>query len=55
MTNTAMNDMSYSFEPLVLFEPDPNYKIDEAELQKSIEKNRELIKKTREKLVLIEK
>lgn len=54
MTNTSMNDMSYSFEPLVLFKPDPNYKIDKEELQKSIEKNREIIKKTREKLVLLE-
>lgn len=50
MASAVLNDMSYNFAPLVLFEPSPNYKVDEKELQKSIEKNQELIKKVREKV-----
>ena len=43
MGKTALNDVTYNFEPLELFEPDPDYKVDEAELQKSIQKSQELI------------
>lgn len=43
MGNTALNDVTYNFEPLKLFESDPDYKVDEAELQKSIQKSQELI------------
>lgn len=43
MSKTALNDLVYNFEPLELFVPDPDYKADEAELQKSIQKNQELI------------
>lgn len=43
MSKTALNDVIYNFEPLKLCEPDPNYKVDETELQKSIQKSQELI------------
>ncbi len=43
MSKTALNDVTYNFEPLELFVPDPNYKVDETELQKSIQKSQELI------------
>jgi hypothetical protein len=43
MSNTELNDMKYNFEPLKLFQPSPEYKVDEKELQKSIDKSRELI------------
>lgn len=43
MGKTALNDVTYNFEPLKLFEPDPDYKVDEAELQKSIQKSQEFI------------
>lgn len=43
MSKTALNDVRYNFEPLELFVPDPDYKVDEKELQKSIQKSQELI------------
>jgi hypothetical protein len=43
MSNTALNDMKYNFEPLQLFQPNPDYKVDEKELQKSMDKSKELI------------
>ncbi len=43
MSKTALNDVTYNFEPLELFVPDPNYTVDEIELQKSIQKSQELI------------
>ena len=43
MSKTALNDMKYNFEPLVLFQPKPDYKVDEKELKKSIDKSKELI------------
>lgn len=48
MSKTALNDVMFNFEPLELYEPDPNYKVDEAELQKSIQKSQELIAFIRE-------
>lgn len=48
MSKTALNDLVYNFEPLELFEPDLNYKVDEAELEKSIQKSRELVSFARE-------
>lgn len=47
MSNTALNDRSYNFEPLKLFQPKPDYKVDDNELKKSKEKSKELIKKIR--------
>ncbi len=38
-----MNDFQYKFEPLTIFTPDPDYKVDEAELRKSIEKSKRLM------------
>lgn len=38
-----MNDLVYSFEPLKIITPDPDYKINEAELQKSIQKSKEMV------------
>lgn len=49
MSNDALNDMSYNFEPLKLFEPEKNYKVDEQELKASIEKNKEMIARIQKK------
>lgn len=49
MGNTALNDMSYNFEPLKVFERNPNYKVDERELKESIEKSKELIVRLQKK------
>lgn len=54
MSNTALNDMKYNFEPLILFQPKPDYKVDEQELQKSIEKSKELIARIQKKKELKE-
>lgn len=43
MKNTALNDLAYDFEPLEIFIPDPNYKADEAALQESKKKSKELM------------
>lgn len=49
MSNDALNDMSYNFEPLKLFEPEKDYKVDEQELKASIEKNKEMIARIQKK------
>ena len=43
MSKTALNDVTYNFEPLELFVPDSDYKVNEEELQKSIQKSQEFI------------
>ena len=43
MSIRALNDVIYNFEPLELFVPDSNYKVNDEELQKSIQKSQELI------------
>ncbi len=43
MSKTSLNDLVYSFEPLEVFSPDPDYKVDEIELQKSIKKSRDMM------------
>lgn len=43
MSNTALNDLVYNFEPLEIFVPDSNYKVDEAALQESKKKSEELM------------
>ncbi len=43
MGKTALNDVTYNFEPLELHVPDPDYKVNEVDLQKSIQKSREFI------------
>ena len=43
MSNTALNDKKYNFEPLKLFEAQTDYKVNEQELKESIEKNKDLI------------
>ena len=43
MGRTSLNDLEYSFEPLKIVTPDSDYKIDEAELQKSIQKSKEMV------------
>ena len=43
MSKTSLNDLVYSFEPLEVFYPDPDYKVDEIELQKSIDKSKEMM------------
>ncbi len=49
MRNTALNDMKYNFEPLILFQPKSDYKVDEQELKKSIDRSRELIARIQKK------
>lgn len=49
MKNTALNDMKYNFDPLELFKRNPNYKVNEQELQKSIDKSKELIARIEKK------
>lgn len=48
MKSYVLNDMEYDFKPLKIFVPDPNYKVDEKELEKSIEKNKAIISRARE-------
>lgn len=43
MGRTSLNDLVYSFEPLKIVTPDPNHKVDEVELQKSIQKSKEMV------------
>ena len=43
MGRTSLNDLVYSFEPLKIVTPDPDHKVDEAELQKSIQKSKEMV------------
>ena len=45
MSSSVLNDKKYDFEPLKLFVPSPNYKVDEEALRKSIEKNKAIIEK----------
>ena len=52
MSNTALNDMKYNFEPLILFQPKSDYKVDEQELKKSIDKSKELIARIQKKKTL---
>ena len=49
MSNTALNDIKYNFEPLILFQPKSDYKVDEQELKKSIDKSKELIARIQKK------
>ena len=53
MSNTALNDTRYNFEPLKLFQPKPNYKVDEQELKKSIDKSKELIARIQQKKTVL--
>ncbi len=43
MGRTSLNDLEYSFEPLKIVTPDPDHKVDEAELRKSIQKSKEMV------------
>lgn len=49
MNNTSLNDIKYNFEPLVLFQPKSDYKVNEKELKISIDKNKELIARIQKK------
>lgn len=44
MREYTLNDIRFNPEPLTLFEPDPNYKPNEEELEQGFKKNRELIR-----------
>lgn len=48
MEHYVLNDVEYDFKPLEIFVPDPDYKADEKELKKSIEKNKAIIARIRE-------
>lgn len=43
MGKSSLNDLIYSFEPLQIITPDPNHKVDEALLQKSVQKSKEMM------------
>ena len=43
MGKTSLNDLVYGFEPLKIVTPDPDHKVDEAELQKSIQKSKKMV------------
>ncbi|MCM1236583.1 MAG: hypothetical protein NC489_41420 [Ruminococcus flavefaciens] len=43
MSKTSLNDLVYSFESLEVFSPNFDYRVDEIELQKSIDKSREMM------------
>lgn len=43
MGKSSLNDLIYSFEPLQIFTPDSNHKVDEEQLQKSIQKSKEMM------------
>ena len=43
MEKSSLNDLIYSFEPLQIITPDPNHKVDETQLQKSIQKSKEMM------------
>ena len=49
MKKYALNDIAYNFKPLEIFQSDPDYKVDEKELQESIKKSRELVARIRSK------
>lgn len=49
MESYILNDIEYDFKPLEIFVPDPNYKVDEKELKKSLEKNKVIITRARER------
>jgi hypothetical protein len=48
MESCVLNDVEYDFKPLEIFVTDPDYKVDEKELEKSIEKNKAIIARARE-------
>ena len=39
----TLNDLIYSFEPLQIITPDSNHQVDETQLQKSIQKSKEMM------------
>lgn len=43
MRNASLNDLVYCFESLEIAAPDPDHKADEVELQKSIQKSKEMM------------
>lgn len=43
MESYVLNDVEYDFKPLKIVAPDPDHKVDEAELQKSIQKSKEMM------------
>ena len=48
MESCVLNDVEYDFKPLEIFVTDPDYKVDEKELKRSIEKNKAIIARARE-------
>ena len=47
MESCVLNDVEYDFKPLEIFVTDPDYKVDEKELKRSIE-NKAIIVRARE-------
>ena len=47
MESYVLNDVEYDFKFLEIFVSDPDYKVDEKELEKSIEKNKAIIARAR--------
>ena len=48
MEKYALNDVNYNFKPFEIFTQDPNYKVNEDELEKSIQKSKEIRDRVRE-------
>ena len=49
MSNMALNDMKYSFRPLEVFVPSKDYKVNEEDLQKSINKSKEIFARIKDR------
>ncbi|MCM1267207.1 MAG: hypothetical protein NC302_04805 [Bacteroidales bacterium] len=47
MEKYTLNDVEYMFKPFEIFMQNPDYKVDEAELEKSIQKSKEIRDKVR--------
>lgn len=43
MEKYTLDDVNYSFKPIKIFSPDPDYRVDEEKLKESMQKSRELI------------
>lgn len=48
MEKYALNDVNYNFKPFEIFTQDPDYEVDEEELEKSIQKSKAIRDRVRE-------
>ena len=47
MNHMILNDVSYDFSTLEIFQPDADYHVNEKDLELSMKKNRELIEESK--------